>query len=210
MKLYAEQAPLRLRQLALDVVVVAWVAGWGWLGVAVYRLVNKLAGPVGTVEQAGNDFAGNMSTVRDRIGRVPLVGEELRAPFGRLGEVGQTVAGAADRQEQVVHQLAWWLGVLLAAVPIVMVLLVWLPPRLRWAREAAAAARLRDGHADLHLFALRAVANRPLRQLRRVTRDPAGALAAGDYEGLAALELNALGLRVASRPRGRRRDLPGS
>jgi hypothetical protein len=112
--------------------------------------------------------------------------------------VGQTFAAAAHDQQQVVQQVAWWLGVLLAAVPIVMVLLLWLPPRLRWAREAAAAARLRDGRADLRLFALRAVANRPLRQLRRVTDDPAGALAAGDYEGLAALELEALGLSTRS------------
>jgi hypothetical protein len=199
MKLYAEQAPLRLRQIALDLLVAAWVAGWGWLGVAVYRLVDKLAGPGRAVEQAGNDFTSNMGTVRDKVGRVPLVGEELRAPFGRLGGVGQTLAGAAHNQQQVVHQLAWWLGVLLAAVPIVMVLLLWLPPRLRWAREAAAAARLRDDHADLHLFALRAVARRPLRQLRLVTDDPAGALAAGRYEALAALELQALGLRATPR-----------
>jgi hypothetical protein len=199
MKLYAEQVPLRLRQLTLDLIAAAWVAGWAWVGVAVYRLVSKLAGPVGTVERAGNDFAGNMGTVHDKVGRVPLVGEELRGPFGRLGEVGQTVAGAARDQQQVVHELSWWLGVLLAAVPILMVLLLWLPPRLRWAREAAAAARLRDDHADLHLFALRAVANRPLRQLRRVTPDPAGALAAGDHEGLAALELGALGLSTTRR-----------
>ena len=33
---------------------------------------------------------------------------------------------------------------------------------------------LRRDRADLELFALRAVANRPLRQLRRVTADPAG------------------------------------
>lgn len=201
MKLYAEQGPLRWRQLALDLVVAAWVAGWALLGITVWRLVDKLAGPGRTAEQAGRDFAGNMGTVRDKVGRVPLVGGELRAPFGRLGDVGQTLAGAAHSQQQVVHQLAWWLGVLLAAVPIVMVLLLWLPPRLRWGREAAVAARLRDEQADLHLFALRAVANRPLRQLRRVTHDPAGALAAGDYEGLAALELNALGLRAAPRPR---------
>ena len=201
MKLYAEQAPLRLRQVAVDLVVAAWVAGWAWLGVAVYRLVSRLAGAVGRVERAGDDFAGNMRTVHDKVGRVPLVGAELRAPFGRLGEVGQTLAGAAHDQQQVVHQLAWWLGVLLAAVPIVTVLLLWLPPRVRWAREAAAAARLRQGGADLHLFALRAVANRPLRQLRRVTDDPAGALAAGDYEGLAALELRALGLSTGRRAR---------
>jgi hypothetical protein len=194
MKLYAEQAPLRLRQVATDLVVAAWVAGWAWLGVAAYRLVSSLAGPVGRVERVGDDLAGNMRTIHDKVGRVPLVGEELRGPFGRLGEVGQTLAGAAHDQQQAVQQLAWWLGVLLAAVPIVTALLLWLPPRLRWAREAAAAARLRSDHADLHLFALRAVANRPLRQLARVTDDPAGALAAGDYEGLAALELRALGL----------------
>jgi hypothetical protein len=43
------------------------------------------------------------------------------------------------------------------------------------------------------------VANRPLRQLHRVTPDPAGDLRAGDYEALADLELRALGLRA--RPR---------
>jgi hypothetical protein len=203
MKLYAEQAPLRPRQVATDLLVAAWVAGWVWLGVAAYRLVSKLAGPVGTVERAGDDFAGNMRAVHDKVGQVPLVGEELRGPFGRLGEVGQTLAGAAHDQQQAVHQLAWWLGVLLAAVPIVTVLALWLPARLRWAREAAAAVRLRRGGADLHLFALRAVANRPLPQLLRVTDDPAGALAAGDYEGLAALELRALGLSASPARRAR-------
>jgi hypothetical protein len=52
------------------------------------------------------------------------------------------------------------------------------------------------GGADLELFALRALANRPLRELYRVTPDPAGALRAGDYAGLAALELRSLGLRA--------------
>lgn len=210
MKLYAEQGPMRLRQLAGDLLVAAWVLGWGFLGVTVGRLVGKLAGTGRTVEQAGTEFATNMGTVRDRMSGVPLVGEELRGPFGRLGAVGETLAGAGHAQQEVVRQLAWWLGVLLAAVPIVMVLLVWLPPRLRWAREAAVAARLRDDQADLHLFALRAVANRPLRQLRRVTPDPAGALAAGDYEALARLELNALGLRVAPRSRRQRGGPAGS
>jgi hypothetical protein len=52
-----------------------------------------------------------------------------------------------------------------------------------------------DG-ADLELFAIRAVANRPLRELRRVSADPAGALRAGEHHALADLELRALGLRA--------------
>ena len=196
MKLYAETAGLRARQVLGDLAVVAWTAAWVWAGVTLYRLVEKLAVPGARLEQAGGGFAGDVAEIQQKVGRVPVVGGELQGPFGRLAGVGQTLADAGATQQQVVHQLALWLGVLVAAVPIVALLLAWLPRRVAWAREAGAASRLRLAGADLELFALRAVANRPLRQLHRVTPDPAGALRAGDYEALADLELRALGLRV--------------
>ena len=196
MKLYAETAGLRARQVLGDLAVVAWTAAWVWAGVTLYRLVDKLAVPGARLEQAGGGFAGDVAEIQQKVGRVPVVGGELQGPFGRLAGVGQTLADAGATQQQVVHQLALWLGVLVAAVPIVALLLAWLPRRVAWAREAGAASRLRLAGADLELFALRAVANRPLRQLHRVTPDPAGALRAGDYEALADLELRALGLRV--------------
>jgi hypothetical protein len=43
------------------------------------------------------------------------------------------------------------------------------------------------------------VANRSLRDLHRVTPDPAGALRAGEFGALADLELRALGLRAVPR-----------
>jgi len=201
-KLYAETAGLRARQVLVDLAVVAWTAAWVWAGVTLYRLVEKLAVPGARLEQAGGGFAGDVAEIQQKVGRVPVVGNELQGPFGRLAGVGQTLADAGATQQQVVHQLALWLGVLVAAVPIVTLLLAWLPRRVTWAREAGAASRLRLAGADLELFALRAVANRPLRQLRRVTPDPAGALRAGDYEALADLELRALGLRVGWRGSG--------
>ena len=196
MKLYAETSGLRARQLFGDLAVVAWTAAWVWAGVTLYRLVEKLALPGARLEQAGGGFAGDVAEIQQKVGRVPVVGNALQGPFGRLAGVGQTLADAGATQQQVVHQLALWLGVLVAAVPIVTLLLAWLPRRVAWAREAGAASRLRLAGADLELFALRAVANRPLRQLHRVTPDPAGALRAGDYEALADLELRSLGLRV--------------
>ena len=196
MKLYAETAGLRARQVLGDLAVVAWTAAWVWAGATLYRLVDKLAVPGARLEQAGGGFAGDVAEIQQKVGRVPVVGGELQGPFGRLAGVGQTLADAGSTQQQVVHQLALWLGVLVAAVPIVILLLAWLPRRVAWAREAGAASRLRLAGADLELFALRAVANRPLRQLHRVTPDPAGALRGGDYEALADLELRALGLRV--------------
>jgi hypothetical protein len=198
-KLYAETAGLRARQVLGDLAVVAWTAAWVWAGVTLYRLVEKLAVPGARLEQAGGGFAGDVAEIQQKVGRLPVVGGELQGPFGRLAGVGQTLADAGATQQQVVHQLALWLGVLVAAAPIVTLLLVWLPRRVSWAREAGAASRLRLAGADLELFAIRAVANRPLRQLHRVSPDPAGALRSGDYETLADLELRALGLRAGGR-----------
>jgi hypothetical protein len=198
-KLYAETAGLRARQLLGDLAVLAWTAAWVWAGLTLYRLVGKLAVPGARLEQAGGGFAGDVAEIQQKVGRVPVVGGDLQGPFGRLAGVGRTLADAGATQQQVVHQLALWLGVLVAAVPIAVLLVAWLPRRVAWAREAGAASRLRLGGADLELFALRAVANRPLRELRRATPDPAGALRAGEYEALADLELRALGLRAGVR-----------
>jgi hypothetical protein len=201
MKLYAETASLRARQLLGDLAVLAWAALWVAAGLALYRLLEKLAVPGRRVEQAGGGVAGALDDIQEKVGRIPVVGDELRDPFGRVAGAGRTLAEAAAAQQEVVHQLALWLGVVVAVVPVIPVLLVWLPRRVAWAREAGAASRLRLAGADLELFALRALANRPLRELHRVTPDPAGALRAGDYAGLAELELRALGLRPDAEPR---------
>jgi hypothetical protein len=196
MRPYAETASLRARQVLTDLLVAAWVAVWVLAGVTLKGLLDKLAGPGRTLQDAGDDLSGSVGTIQDQVVRIPVVGDDLRAPFGRVGEVGRTLARAGETQQQVVHDLALWLGLVVAVLPVALVLLWWAPRRWRWATEAGAAARLRAETSDLELFALRAVANRPLRELRRVSDDPAADLAAGDYEDLAALELRALGLRT--------------
>jgi hypothetical protein len=199
-KLYAETAGLRARQLLGDLAVLAWTAAWVAAGLALYRLVEKLAVPGARVEQAGSSFAGDVAEIQQKVGRLPVVGEQLQDPFGRLAGVGRTLAEAGVAQQEAVRQLALWLGVVVAAVPIIALLLAWLPRRVTWMREAGAASRLRLDGADLELFAIRAVANRPLRELHRVSPDPAGDLRAGEYQALADLELRALGLRAPPRP----------
>lgn len=196
MKLYAETAGLRARQLLGDLAVLAWTAAWVAAGLALYRLVERLAVPGARVEQAGTSFAGDVAEIQQKVGRLPVVGGQLQDPFGRLAGVGRTLAEAGVTQQEVVRQLALWLGVVVAAVPVIALLLVWLPRRVTWVREAGAASRLRLDGADLELFAIRAVANRPLRELHRVSPDPAGDLRAGNFQALADLELRALGLRA--------------
>ena len=204
-RLYAETASLRARQMLTDLLVVAWVAVWVLAGVTLKRLLDKLAGPGRTLEGAGNDLAGSVGSIQEQVGRIPVVGDDLRGPFGRLGDVGQTLARAGQTQQEVVNDLALLLGVVVAVLPVALVLLWWVPRRWRWVTEASAASQFRVGASDLELFALRAVTNRSLRELRRVSDDPAADLAAGDHEALAALELRALGLRTDP-PRGHGRS----
>ena len=194
MKVYAEVPYYRTRQIMSDLAVLFWIVLWIRIGIRIHALIEKLAGPGRTVEDAGSSFARNLGSIRDRIGNIPLVGDELQAPFDAAARAGRTLESAGATQQDVIHTLAIWLGILLAVIPIGYVLLRQVPKRVRWIREASAASRLRIDAEDMHLFAIRAVSTRPLYELRRACDDPARALALGDYEPLARLELAALGL----------------
>ena len=104
MKLYAETAGLRARQLLGDLAVVAWAALWVWAGLTLYRLVEKLAVPGARLEQAGGGFAGDVAEIQQRIGRVPVVGDQLQGPFGRLAGTGRTLAAAGATRLRVLYE----------------------------------------------------------------------------------------------------------
>ena len=80
----------------------------------------------------------------------PLVGDELSAPFGALADAGGSVSGAGQAAQDAVGTLSTVLAVVLVVLPVGWLLLRWLPWRLRWAREAAAARTLLAGTPDLH------------------------------------------------------------
>jgi hypothetical protein len=131
------------------------------------------------------------------------VGDELRTPFEVVAGAGTSIAAAGQRQQDVVADVATVLSGLVLALALALVLLTWLPRRLAWVRRTSAARTLVQGGASSSLFALRALATRPLADLHRLDPDPAGAWQRGDrpvIEALAALELAALGLRPAPHP----------
>lgn len=197
MKLYAEVPRHRIQQILNDILIVLWITVWARVGVIVHDLVTKLAGPGRSVESAGRRVADGAANVSGDVSDVPLVGDDLASAFDRLADAGAFLRDAGQSQQDAVATLAVWLGALLAIIPIALVLISWLPRRIRWIAEASAASRIRLDAEDLHLFALRAIARRTLNELHAATPDPAGAYASGDYEPLAALELDALGLKTA-------------
>ena len=137
------------------------------------------------------------------MARVPLVGDDVRAPFTAAGGAADSIAHAGVEVQQGVHQMALLLGLTVAAIPILLVAGVWLVVRARFVSRARAAGRILDSAADLDLFALRALATQPVRALARVSDDPANAWRRRDAEvvrSLAALELRSLGLRAPVGP----------
>ena len=198
LKLYAEVPRFRNRQLLQDVGLLLWSFLWVRVGMHVYDLVLRLGEPGRTVARAGQGLSGTLADISSKVGEIPLVGSSLRGPFVAASEAGQVLERAGLAQQEVVQDLAQWLGVLLALIPISYVAYRYLPDRWRWVKEASAASSLRIDAADLHLFALRAIARQPLYELQRVTPDPAAALANGEYEPLAALELGSLGLKASA------------
>ena len=196
MKLYAERAALRTRQQLRDLAVVLWLIAWCTAGRALFRTIDGLRTATTSVRDAGAGFAGRLDDVAGDVGRLPVVGGDLRRPFSGAADAGRALEHAGAAAGDGVHAVALWAGFLLALLPIAWVLAKYLPARISWVREADAARHIRMDDEGLRLFALRAVASTPLHRLRRAEPDPAGALARGEHEALAAIELGRLGLQL--------------
>lgn len=197
MKLYADAPVHRTRQLVGDVLLVLWLVAWTRIGGAVHAATLALAAPGQKIQDAGGGLAGRLRDAGSTVSSIPLVGDQVRGPFDQAGRAADQIAAAGAAQVHAVQELAWWLGVVVAAIPILVMLAVYVPLRWRFVREATAGRRFVDETADLDLFALRAMARQPLHRLARISDDPAGAWRDRDPDvvrALALLELRDTGL----------------
>ena len=199
MKIYADRFPTVLRQLLTDLLVVVWVYAAIRFALWLHDLVEKLAVPGQKLEGAGAGLADNLADAGGKVGRVPLVGDELTAPFTRAADAARAMAEAGRDQQELVGQLALALTVAVLVFPLGLVLFGWLPLRVRWMRRAGAAKAMSAAPAGRDLLALRALTGQPLSKLQRIAPDVAEAWRRGDdatVDALAALELRGLGLRT--------------
>lgn len=203
MRFYAQHGPRRARQVLGDLAVLAWVAAWVWAARWVHDVVARLGAPGRTLEDAGTSLRESLGSAGRSVARIPVVGDEVRAPFDAAGGAAGSIAAAGVQVQDGAERLALAVALALAAGPVLVVVVAWLRARWAFARRAGAAARLLDSAADLDLFALRALAGQPVTRLARVCDDPAGAWRRGDPDvvhALAALELRSLGLRAPAGP----------
>lgn len=196
MKIYAELPAQRTRQVILDLIALAWCALWIRLGMSLHDLLDKLSAAGRLLIDAGKDLQETTSSVQDAVVRVPVIGSFLKERFNGLAGVGRSLQESGVSQLRTVDTLSMWLGVVVALLPILLVLWMWINRRASWIRDASAAVRLRADSENQYLFALRAITSRPLTALRSPTaREAIRAFHAGDYAPLARLELKEMGLR---------------
>jgi hypothetical protein len=202
MKVYADGSVRRTRQMLGDVLLVLWVVLWLKLAYVVHDATLALATPGRKIEAAGGGLAAKLRDAGSAVGDVPLVGDRVRSPFDGAGRAADQIADAGASQVQAVQHLAYWLGITVGALPILLVVLVYLPLRWKFVREASAGQRFIDASADLDLFALRAMSHQPMHRLARISSDPVRAWRDGDADvvrALAVLELKDAGLAPPQR-----------
>lgn len=199
MKLYSDFAAHRARQMTADIVALVIIAVSVATGVIVFSTVNQLAQFGRQMQSAGADFRTSMTDVGDRLGGVPLIGSGISAPFDTASSAGDTLASAGQTQQDLVLQAAIALGIGVAALPILLTLLIWLLPRLRFISRATRTRTLLRAGLDSDLLALRALTNQKVAAIAKVDPDALGAWRRGDPEvtqRLAGLELRSVGIRV--------------
>lgn len=199
MKIYSDFAGRRTRQIIGDVVALAGIALWVWFGVTVFSLVHGLAEWGRQMQEAGAGFEGTMTDIGDTLGGIPLIGPGIRLPFDGASGAGAALEEAGRAQQEAVLQLALVLGIGIPLLPILMILAIWLVPRILFIRRAGRATAVVEADAGLDLLALRALTTQKLAAITRVDADALGAWRRGDPEvvrQLAQLELRSAGVRL--------------
>ena len=199
MKFYSDYPARRTRQIITDVLALVAIGAWVWLGAAVYRLVMNLSDFGVQMEESGAGFRSTMTDISDNLSGVPLIGGGIKAPFDGASDAGKALEQAGQAQQIAVQQLATGLGIGIAVVPVLTILILWLVPRLRFARKAGTAKALSTHPASVDLLALRALSTRTLASISKIDPDAAAAWRRGDetvIRALAGLELKSSGVRL--------------
>jgi hypothetical protein len=182
----------------LDAGVALWVVAWVVLGVLIWSDISAQT-------QLSTDVIKVGAAVRSTgealgvVGGLPLVGGRIGDFADRIETMGAEVEASGQESRSGIQRTAVVAGLGVGILPAALVLLLYLPARIRWKRYAGAIAAALPGAAndpalDQYL-ARRAVDALPWDQLRAITPDPWGDIRRGECRALADAELERLGLR---------------
>lgn len=203
MKIYSDFSPRRTGQIIADVVGVGVIALSIWIAASLHALISGFASFGADMEASGAGFRETMTDVGDTLGGVPLIGGGIRGPFDAASDAGATLESAGQDQQVFIGQFATASAIAVVVIPLLVLGLVWVLPRVRFIRRASEAAALLDGSSgspvDLDWLALRSLSRAPLATITAIEANPAAAWRRGDPDvirRLAELELRSAGVRL--------------
>ncbi|MFE1877518.1 hypothetical protein ACFW9N_42875 [Streptomyces sp. NPDC059496] len=197
MRLYAQTPARRNRQILADLIAVVLIAVTVRFALAVHGAIMLLAEPGRRVESSGDSLATELDNAGDAASNVPFVGDLLKKPLQSAADASSGIADAGQSLQDAVSQVATLTTLALIVVPVAVVLLLWLPARLRWIRRSIIVRRLLDAPGGADLLALRALTGR-LGDLAALPAPPGGLADAwrrGDQQVIA--DLSEIALRRA-------------
>lgn len=182
----------------LDAGVVLWIVVWVILGVVIWS-------DIGAQTQLSTDVIKIGAAVRSTgealgvVGGLPLVGGDIGDFADRIESMGAEVEASGQESRGGIERTAVIAGLGVGVLPAALVLLLYLPARIRWKRYVGAIAAALPGAANdpalEQYLARRAADALPWDQLRAITPDPWGDIRRGECRALADAELERLGLR---------------
>ena len=197
MKLYADRPPRLAAQLLADLLTVVWIAGWVLLGRFVHETVSALAVPGEKMDDAGTSLSVKMLEAAGKVDDLPLVKDGIAVPFEGAAKAADQLRAAGEAQVEAVSSIALGLAIAVVLIPVLMWLMVYVPLRWRFIRNATSTQRFLEAGTAADLVALRAMSTQPLHKLVKISDDPVRAWREGDVDvvtRLAALELKSVGL----------------
>lgn len=197
---YSRRKSQLTRQVISDAFMAVWTIIWFAVSRAVDGAIRAIAAPMWTTAEQAGRAADQVGEAGANVADIPGIGGLLGGPLSGASGSLDEIAAAIEGQAAAVEAAATATGIITFAVPFLIVLAVWLPVRLRYARSSGAAQRLVDAGEATDLLALRALTTQPIRKLRAISDDPVQAWRTGDadcLDRLAALEVHRLGLRGA-------------
>jgi hypothetical protein len=215
-QLYSSRPAVALWQVIADLAAIGTIAAAAWIAVQVRDAIASLGGFGRQIEDAGTGFSTTLADAGAALAQVPLVGDGVAQPFRDASGSADDLAAAGVTLTGAVDALAATVGTALWLLPTLLVLLVWLLPRLRFVARARSARALVQTREGRDLLALRALVGQPMRTLLTAVPDPVAALRTADdasLRALAALELRSAGVRsepVRGAGRGRPHGGPGA
>jgi hypothetical protein len=206
MRLYPDVYGRRFAWMLADLFVVAWIYLSVRVGLWVNNLVLQLDALAQGVIKAGKTFDSWIVSFEQGIpNNVPYLSDFLHRTAEALKtHSGDPLISAGMAGSRGIHLLALILGVIVATVPILFALMIWLPRRLRLIADMRgihvtvrrALARPELGPQMLEILAGRAIYTLPYNRLLAYSQNPAEDWYMRRFEPLARAEMERHGLMV--------------